>query len=137
MTDPLVACGTLEPCTSPVCPSSGGAPPSAALSPLLPSPPTHSNAFAHGEKASSFIGHSGWALAGGETADLAVFFFRWTLSATAATIVSGAVAERASFYAYLGATLWLSSFVYPVVAHGVRARFSCFISLLYDSCRRP
>ncbi|KAK1858760.1 hypothetical protein I4F81_001361 [Pyropia yezoensis] len=77
------------------------------------------NAFAHGEKASSFIGHSGWALAGGETADLAVFFFRWTLSATAATIVSGAVAERASFYAYLGATLWLSSFVYPVVAHGV------------------
>lgn len=58
-------------------------------------------------------------LASRDTTDLAVFLFRWTLPATAATIVSGAVAELASFYAYLGATLWLMSFVYPVVAHAV------------------
>lgn len=100
---------------------------------------THSNAFAHGESASSFIGHSGFALAGGDTADLAVFFFRWTLSATAATIVSGAVAERASFYAYLAATLWLSSFVYPVVAHGVRPAPSfslgVFSGVFYCRCQ--
>eukprot|EP00168_Porphyra_purpurea_P013596 TRINITY_DN3777_c0_g1_i1.p2 TRINITY_DN3777_c0_g1~~TRINITY_DN3777_c0_g1_i1.p2 ORF type:complete len:456 (+),score=153.70 TRINITY_DN3777_c0_g1_i1:420-1787(+) len=77
------------------------------------------NSFAHGTSANAFIGHSGWGLAGAESTDFAVFFFRWTLSATSATIVSGAVAERATFYAYLTATAWLSSFVYPVVAHAV------------------
>lgn len=50
---------------------------------------------------------------------MAVFFFRWTLSATSSTIVSGAVAERASFYAYLGATAWLTGMVYPVVTHAI------------------
>ncbi|KAK1858746.1 hypothetical protein I4F81_001347 [Pyropia yezoensis] len=65
------------------------------------------NAFAYGEKANAFLGHSGWALADGDTTDLAVFSS------------DGLFAERASFYAYLGATLWLTSFVYPVVAHAV------------------
>jgi len=96
-----------------------GAPLSSAHGCVCSALPPHRNSFAHGTSANGFIGHSGWALGGAQSTDFAVFFFRSTLSATSATIVSGAVAERASFYAYLTATAWLSSFVYPVVAHAV------------------
>ncbi|GIL80591.1 hypothetical protein Vretimale_15918 [Volvox reticuliferus] len=47
------------------------------------------------------------------------WLFQWSLCAVATTIVSGAVAERCTFGAYLAYSFFISSFVYPVVAHWV------------------
>ncbi|KAJ8906725.1 hypothetical protein NDN08_003214 [Rhodosorus marinus] len=66
-----------------------------------------------------FIGHTYFALANLPEDAFVSFFFQWTFAATAATIVSGSVAERTSFYAYLGYAFFLTSFVYPVVSHWV------------------
>lgn len=76
--------------------------------------------FAYGEDAGSFIGTSNFALNGvGEEYAYHDWFFQFAFAATAATIVSGAVAERATFESYLTYSLLLSAWVYPVVVHWV------------------
>ncbi len=75
--------------------------------------------FAYGADGNAFIGHGEFALSKGWNTDFTSFFFQWTFAATAATIVSGSVAERTSFYAYLGYAFFLTAFVYPVVSHWV------------------
>lgn len=71
-----------------------------------------------------FIGNWDFALvqtarASREASTWQTFFFQWAFAAATATIVSGAVAERCSFAAYLGYTSFMTAFVYPVVSHWV------------------
>lgn len=51
--------------------------------------------------------------------DWSSFFFNLVFCATAATIVSGAMAERTKFTAYCAYSIVISLFVYPVEAHWV------------------
>lgn len=45
------------------------------------------------------------------------WFFQYTFAATASTIVSGSVIERAKINAYIAYSLYLTAFLYPTVAH--------------------
>lgn len=76
-----------------------------------------------GLDARGFLGTSGWALTGnfehlGLSIPLYAFLiFQTVFCATAATIVSGAMAERTKFSAYLIYSVVVSVIIYPVVGH--------------------
>lgn len=50
---------------------------------------------------------------------IAVFFFQLVFAGTAATIVSGAVAERVKFWAFFGFSFCLIAFAYPLTGHWI------------------
>ncbi len=64
------------------------------------------------------LGGSGFALAGVETnaGILAFFLFQMVFMDTAATIPTGSMAERLKFSGFVAMGLWVSMFIYPLVA---------------------
>lgn len=67
------------------------------------------------------LGGSGFMLAGlgGATGVLAFFFFQMVFMDTAATIPTGAMAERLKFIGFVLMGLWVSMFIYPLVGNWV------------------
>lgn len=65
------------------------------------------------------IGTSGFFLAGDgyDVSNYLTFFWQMVFAATAATIVSGAVAERLKFSAYLGYSAAICLIIYPIFGH--------------------
>uniref|UniRef100_A0A183CPC2 Ammonium transporter n=1 Tax=Globodera pallida TaxID=36090 RepID=A0A183CPC2_GLOPA len=62
-----------------------------------------------------YFGFSQFGMAG--TTDFSKFLFQFVFCATASTIISGAVAERAEFACFLTYSLAITAFVYPVLTH--------------------
>ena len=67
-----------------------------------------------------FMGWSGFALDGLNTPhDYASFVFQATFAGTAATIVSGAIAERMRFTAYAIVCVVVCALIYPISGHWI------------------
>jgi Amt family ammonium transporter len=78
-------------------------------------------AFMFGKDVAGFIGSTGWFLRGSDydVGRYLLYMFQVVFAATAATIVSGAVAERLKFKAYLIYSLVISALIYPIYGHWV------------------
>jgi Amt family ammonium transporter len=70
----------------------------------------------YGESAGGFIGTSDFFLASGDTMN---WFFQVVFAATAATIVSGAMAERTKFSSYIIYSIVISGIIYPISGHWI------------------
>ncbi len=62
---------------------------------------------------------SNFFLANADSTTYNLWFFQMVFAATAATIVSGAVAERMKFSAFLLYVVWMGAVIYPIYGHWV------------------
>jgi len=83
-------------------------------------------AFMYGDSFGSFIGFSNFFLSDAVSAtgtidawSYADWFFQAVFAATAATIISGAMAERTNFIGYLVYTVFITGLIYPIVGHWI------------------
>ncbi len=80
-------------------------------------------AFMFGASANGLVGTTGFFISGGEDVAglpiLAFWFFQLVFAGTAATIVSGSMAERTKFSSYLIYSFFISAIIYPISGHWI------------------
>jgi len=76
-------------------------------------------AVMYGDDVAGLFGFSQFFLGGADNSLWNSWFFQMVFAATGATIVSGAMAERTKFKAYLVFTVLLVAIIYPVYGHWV------------------
>ncbi len=76
-------------------------------------------ALMYGASAGTFIGTTNFFLSGADDAMFRDWMFQVVFAATAATIVSGAMAERTKFAGYLIYSVIISGLIYPISGHWI------------------
>ena len=76
-------------------------------------------ALMYGATVGGFIGSDQFFLTGADAATLRDWMFQVVFAATAATIVSGSMAERTKFSSYLIYSVFISALIYPISGHWI------------------